>query len=246
MKCFVTASINEAVTGIEDIVAGRGSAMTFNGLIDSIGAVVMAQFPIAEADVAELARELIAGLTAHPTDFPSADPAGVAAAKTAYEAARGTQVEAAGACRLATDAKNDALANLIKAVKTQIRRSQTDAVDEPVKLELIGWGPRRDARPVEKPAGPGSLKITAQEQDTISLRWKKPSGIGGKVRSYIIERRVQPPGGGEFGDWMMVDTVLNKQAILLGQPRGIQLEFRVKAGNLGGLSPASNVVAAVL
>ncbi len=206
----------------------------------------MAQFPIAEAGVVELAREMVSGLTIHAADFPSADPAAIDAAKTAYEAAKVAQVQAIGTGQLATEAKERALWALEKTMKIQIGRSQTDTVDDPVKLELIGWGPRRDARPVEPPAQPGSLKITMQGQSTVSLRWKKPGGIGGKVRDYIIERRSQPSGGGEFGDWMMVNTTLHKQAILLGQPRGIQIEYRIKARNFGGLSPASNITTVVL
>ncbi len=206
----------------------------------------MSQFPIAEAEITELAAEMIAGLSAHPADFPSTDPAAVETAKTAYETARNAQVDAIGTSRIATEAKNDALAALEKTMKTQIRRSQTDVVDDPVKLELIGWGPRCAATPIEPPAQPGSLEATLQGPGIVTLQWKKPTGTGGQVRDYLIEIRSQPTGGGEFTAWTLEATTLQKQVKLTGQPRGIQIEYRIKARNFGGQSNASNAIAVVL
>lgn len=206
----------------------------------------MSQFPIAEADIVEPAKEMIAGLTAHPADFPSADPAAIAAARTAYEMAKTDQVDAIGASRVATEVKNEVLAGLEKVMKTQIRRSQTDAVDDPVKLELLGWGPRCAATAVLPPDQPGNLEVTLQGPGNVMLQWKKPTGTGGSVRDYLVERRVQPSGGGEFGNWTLVDTTLQKRTELFGQPRGIQIEYRIRARNLGGQSSASNDIAVVL
>ena len=179
-------------------------------------------------------------------DFPSAGPTAIAAAMTAYETAKTDQVNAIGTGRVATVAKNEILADLEKVMKTQIRKSQTDVVDDPMKLELIGWGPRRTAAPIKPPGQPSGLKVTLQGPGNVLLQWKKPTGAGGQVRDYLIERRVQPSGGGEFGNWILVDTTLQKQTELFGQPRGIQIEYRIRARNLGGQSSASNDIAVVL
>ena len=68
---------------------------------------------------------------------------------------------------------------------------------------------------------------------------------GGAVRTYVIERRDQAESG-EFGDWSQVSIALQSESIIMGQPRGSQLEYRVKAINTGGESPPSNTVAVVL
>ena len=66
------------------------------------------------------------------------------------------------------------------------------------------------------------------------------------MRTYIIERRQQPEGGGEFGKWQQAGIALESEATIMNQPRGVQLEYRVKAINTGGESTPSNTVAVVL
>ena len=68
----------------------------------------------------------------------------------------------------------------------------------------------------------------------------------GTVRTYIIERREQPAGGGEFGSWSQVSIVIESETSLTNQPRGPQLEYQVKAVNVGGESIPSNTVAVML
>jgi hypothetical protein len=56
----------------------------------------------------------------------------------------------------------------------------------------------------------------------------------------------QPAGGGEFGSWAQVGIAIESETSLINQPRGPQLEYRVKAVNVGGESIPSNTVAIVL
>ena len=80
----------------------------------------------------------------------------------------------------------------------------------------------------------------------VLLDFKAPArGSGGNVRTYVIERRQQPEGG-EFGNWRQAGIALETEASLMNQPRGVQLEYRVKAINTGGESVPSNSVAVVL
>jgi len=57
-----------------------------------------------------------------------------------------------------------------------------------------------------------------------------------------------PPvaGGGEFGSWAQVGIAIESETSLTNQPRGPQLEYRVKAVDVGGESIPSNTVAVVL
>jgi hypothetical protein len=70
--------------------------------------------------------------------------------------------------------------------------------------------------------------------------------IGGTVRTYVIERRQQPAGGGDFSAWQDIATSIVALIDLIDQPRGIQLEYRLRAINTGGQGLPSNSVVVVL
>jgi len=211
----------------------------------------MAQFPNAEADIVALASAMIAGYTAHPADFPSMDPltdlVALQAALDGYQTDRQSQIDARAQAKLATVTKGTKLDDLTELMKNDLKLSEVDVADDPEKLTQIGWGPRQDPQPVEAPGQPANLHPVAEGQGMLWLAWDSPAtDSGGPVRNYIIERREQPAGGGEFGVWDIVGTALNNEINLLEQPRGIQMEYRVKAANVGGESMPSNTAAVVL
>ncbi len=206
----------------------------------------MAHFPDSEMAIDSLAAEMIAGYTAHAVDFPSADAIGLTAAKAGYDTAKTSQTDAVGAGQVATEVKNTELTSLEEFMKTELKKSELDVASDPEKLTLIGWGPKQPATPIIAPAQPDNFNAALQGPGNVILDWKRPSAPGGETRDYIVERRDEPAGGGEFGQWTLVATTLEREIELLDQPRSIQMEYRVKARNLGGQSPASNVVAVVL
>ena len=207
----------------------------------------MAQFPKAEADVSALAMSMMAGYGAHALDFPSADPIGLTAAFGAFTGAKNTQTDALAAGQVATEAKNTALDALEEFMGTELKKSEVDVASDPEKLEYLGWGPKAAPSPADPPGQPRNLDPVIQGPGTIFLDWKAPArGSGGTVRTYVIERREQPAGGGEFGDWGQVGIALETETTLTSQPRGPQLEYRVKAINVGGQSIPSNTAAVVL
>jgi hypothetical protein len=61
-----------------------------------------------------------------------------------------------------------------------------------------------------------------------------------------VQRRQQINDTGRFGQWVVTATALKTEIKLTGQPRGIRLEYKVKAINTGGESNPSNAVAVVL
>ena len=130
-------------------------------------------------------------------------------------------------------------------MKNDLKVSEVDTVDDPAKLAEIGWGPRQQPQPIEAPGQPTNLHPTAEGPGDIWLEWDKPA-TGGIVRNYVIERRQQPQGGGNFGLWEVVGTSLNNQINMQEQPRGIQMEYRVKAVNITDESTPSNTSAVVL
>ena len=209
----------------------------------------MPTFPTKEAEVVALVEAMIAGYTAHPADFPSIDPltdlVALQAALTGYQADRQGQIDARAQAQLATVTKGTKLDDLEELMKNDLKLSEVDVADDPTKLAQIGWGPRQDPQPVEAPGQPTNLHPVAEGQGMLWLAWDS-SDTGGPLRNYIIERREQPVGGGEFGVWDIVGTALNNEINLLDQLRGVQMEYRVKAANVGGESFPSNTAAVVL
>ncbi len=207
----------------------------------------MPRFPKREADIVALCDAMIAGYNAHIVDFPSSQGMALAFARMFYITAKNDQTDALAAAQIATDEKDTALAALAEKMKAELKKSEVDVGDDSEKLEYIGWGPKALPSPSDPPGQPRNLDAAVQGAGTILLDWKAPArGSGGTVRTYVIERRDQPEGGGEYGDWVQAGIALESECMLMNQPRGPQLEYRVKAINTGGESVPSNTVAVVL
>ena len=123
---------------------------------------------------------------------------------------------------------------------SQLKQSEVDTAADPEKLELIGWGRKA-------PGQPRNLDPMIQGPGTLFLDWKpQAGGTGGPVRTYLIERREQPGGGGNFTEWHQVGIALEGELYMTDQRRGQQPEYRVMAVNNRGQSTPSNTVPFVL
>ena len=206
----------------------------------------MPVFPKRESEILALIDAMIAGYLAHAPDFPSVNLGSMFNVHTMYTLAKTAQIEAMAEARVVTEQKDAALAALVEKMKAELKKSEVDVGDDSEKLAYIGWGPKVPAGPTDAPGQPRNFEALAQGNGSVEFDWKGPArGSGGPVRTYVIERRDQPEGG-EFGDWSQAAIALQSEAILMSQPRGPQLEYRVKAINTGGESPPSNTVAVVL
>lgn len=207
----------------------------------------MPRFPSRESDVIMLANAMISGYTTSPAEFPSADVPSLQTALDNYGAAKADQLDKQALAQLATDKKDEKLEGLVDFMKTELKQSEVDVASDPAKLELIGWGPKAPAQPSDPPGQPRALDPVIQGPGTLFLDWKPPaSGTGGTVRTYLVERREEPAGGGSPTDWHQVGIALESELHLTGQPRGQQLEYRILAINAGGNSVPSNTAAVVL
>ena len=204
----------------------------------------MAQFPRRESDVLALANAVVDGYTAYPAEFPNSDVATLTTVREDYKSARLTQICLVAAAKLATDEKDVKLEALADLMRVQLEQSEVDVAANPDALRLIGWGPDAPGQPSRPPGQPRALAATDQGPGTLVLDWKPPTP--GPVRTYVVERREQPVGGGAFSAWQQVGVSLTPEAHLTNQPRNQQLEYRVRAVNLAGQSAPSNTVALVL
>ena len=207
----------------------------------------MPKFPKREADIFALAHRMLDGFVLHQADFPSFNFNLLSGKYRFYRSRKKAQTEALAAAQVATDEKDAKLTALVEVMKNELKKSEVDVGADSEKLAYIGWGPKAPPSPADPPGQPRNLDAAVQGAGSVLLDWKAPArGSGGKVRTYVIERRVQPEGGDEFGKWQQAGIALESESTLMSQPCGVQLEYQVKAVNTGGISSPSNTVAIVL
>ena len=208
----------------------------------------MSEFPRREADVMLLAQTMIVGITGHPTIFTDNNATVIQSAVTIANQKKYEEEEAHAASKLATTAWNTAYANLVNVMMAQRGKAEITCATHPQDLALIGDAPSPQPKSLPLPGQVRAFEATVQGPGNVTLDWKTPGHKtgGGDIRSYIVQRRDEPQGGGEFGPWNLVATVYVCEAVLTGQPRGIQMEYQVIATNIHGQGAPSNAVAVVL
>lgn len=204
----------------------------------------MARFPDRESEIKSLAQNMVTGLTASVANFPTPPipPLDLQALLTSFITLCDDQVAAQAAAEQITVTKSAALEELVSAMRADLRYAE-DAVNyDDAKLTVLGWGGR--AAPVasvlELPGQPRALEAPQQGEGWVFLDWKKPSD-GGAVAAYKIERRERPSG-----DWTLASVAIESEAMLVGQERAKDLEYRVIATNKTGQGVPGNTVAVVL
>ena len=207
----------------------------------------MPEFPRREDAVLVLALAMHNGFEENPTVFTSADPTGLQTMIDNYNGAREMQEQRLAQAKLATQDKETALDALRDFMKVQLKQSEVDVAANLEQLDLIGWGKKAPPQPTDPPGAPRSLETVVQGAGILVLDWKTPArGTGGTVRSYLVERREQPEGGGAFNEWHQAGTVFETEIELRDQPRKIQMEYRVIGMNTGGNGEPSATVPVVL
>lgn len=189
---------------------------------------------------------MIAGLRANPAVFP--DPpyppvyagTGIKWKVSQYNDQREDLLTAKAGAEQATATKDDALQNLIEAMKADIRYAENTVDFDDAKLNLIGWAGKKAKTPLAPPGQTRLLEAPKQGAGWLFLDWKAPAD-GGRVSAYKVQRRVS-----EGGDWKDIATAILSEITLVDQPEKTQLEYRVIAVNKAGEGPESNTVNVVL
>jgi len=201
----------------------------------------MARFPRPEPEVIALAEAIIAGLSANTGVYP-APPVSIDELTNRlqnYRNAKNEAIAAHAATAKATSSKDEALAELIDSLKSDLRYAENEVNYNDEKLKLLGWSGRAK-RYSEAPGQVRNLEASRQEANWVFLNWKRPSD-GGRVTAYKVQRRLR-----DQGDWMDVTTALGGQITLRNQPQGEALEYRIVAINISGEGTPSNTVQVVL
>ncbi len=206
----------------------------------------MPRFPKKEAEIIALAERMIAGLRDYPAVFPNPPhPAfqpgnGIRWKVNQYNSKREDLLAVRAAAEQATTDKDQALENLIEAMKADLRYAENTVNYNDDKLKLIGWAGKAAATPLAVPGQTRLLEAPRQGDGWLMLDWKQPAD-GGKPNAYKVQRRVR-----DSGDWKDIATAILTEATLVEQPEKTELEYRVIAINKAGEGQPSNTVMAVL
>ncbi len=201
----------------------------------------MPRFPKSQAQIAALAEKLWNGLWTNQPIFP-APPVPwytVLTKKAQFVNARDNALSARAAAEQSIIDKDQALQNLIEAMKADLRYAENTVDFDDAKLKLIGWSAKKSPTALTPPGQTLALTAVTQEESSLTLSWKAPID-GGKVSAYRVVRRI------EEGADEDVATAVVTEATLVAQPERIELEYRVIAINKAGEGPPSNTVEVVL
>jgi len=202
----------------------------------------MARFPISEPEIIALAEALEAGLAANTATYPAppVTPVVLGALIGGYTGVKNAAIAAQAAAELATADKDDVLADLVDAMKDDIRYAENTVDYDDEKLKLIGWAGRKAATALAVPGQARLLEAPRQGEGWVFLDWKKPTD-GGRPAAYKVMRRERPAG-----PWEDVATAVITEATLVEQPRTKELEYRIIAINRAGDGSPSNTAMVVL
>jgi len=202
----------------------------------------MPRFPKKEAEIAALAEQLYRGLLDNNPTFPQppVHPMLVRMKKLTYQSRHNNFMAARAAAESAIADKDDALEELIDALKSDIRYAENTVNFDDDKLKLIGWSGNQTPTALAPPGEVRQLEAPKQGEGWVFLDWKQ-SAEGGRVSAYKIQRRQRPEGA-----WQDVATAIETESTLVDQPLKTELEFRVIAINKAGIGQPSNTVMVVL
>ncbi len=202
----------------------------------------MRRFPTREAEIAALARQIIAGFKNNADDFPS-PPLSIPTLELYlddYRKAHAAVVSARTAAALASEAKDETLSSLIYGMKASLRYAEHAVRQDGVKLKAIGWRKRKEAAPASPPGSARSLMVKREGPGWICLDWRRPED-GGKVATYQVRSRHKGKS-----EWQTVELQFDTMTVLAEQERGVELQYRVVTLNKSGEGLESNIVTAVL
>lgn len=202
----------------------------------------MPRFPTTEADIVALAGLIKNGLKNNPTIFPNPPVRQILMGikRNQFVTARDNALSAHAVAEQATTDKDQALQNLIDAMKADLRYAENTVDFDDDKLKLIGWAGKKAPTALPPPGQSRLLEAPKQGAGWVFLDWKQPAD-GGKPAAYKVQRRNRPDGA-----WADVATAILSEITLVDQPEKAEIEYRVIAINKAGEGSPSNTVMVVL
>lgn len=212
----------------------------------------MPTFPKTKNEIMILAAKIADGIMNHPADYPNppfddvrlhtllGEVIGLISDRQAKEAA----------AKDALEAENEKIFDEIAVeARHQLRLAEDKYEDDAGKLGEIGWAPK-GAPKYYAPGQVRTLHAASAGPGAAALDWKAPeaSASVGDVRYYRIERQLTDIASRVvtelWGTWNEVTT--ETHTVLHGQPRAVEISYRVKAVNPNGEGQPSDTETVVL
>lgn len=127
-------------------------------------------------EVAALAEAMVSGLADNAAVYPAPPvlPADLTTLISAYAVVKNDSIAAQAAAEQATVDKDDALEELVDAMKSDVRYAENTVDFDDDKLKLIGWAGRRAATALTQPGQTRLLEAPKQGDGWVFLDWKAP------------------------------------------------------------------------
>lgn len=202
----------------------------------------MPTFPTTKNDILILAAKVASGISEHQADYPNPpfDPTPMMqAVSLAVQLVGQRQAKEAEAKALLEqeNAKIDEAAALLRSL---LNEAENRYPNDSAKLQEIDWDVRSDPKYLV-PGEIRNLEAAHQGAGTVELDWKAPARTAttGRPTVYKITRETRAIDGHqpieEFGTWQSVS--FEAKALLVSQPRGVEIRYRVTASNTNGDGP---------
>ena len=200
------------------------------------------KFPTKESDTFMLAEQIEEGMNKYPKIFSSEPPISIGDFHgniVGYASSRNTVVDDQAVLKEAIKQKDTDFQKMIASMRILISFIMLQSKTQKFSPLLFGLNEPKKKGTGDAPGQCLSLEILLFGLDWIKLIWKRPFR-GASFSHFLIYRKTPN------GLWELVGKSKDKQINLVGQPRGIPLEFKVTAANSVGEGLASNVVTITL
>jgi len=211
----------------------------------------MATFPNTKNDILILAAKVAAGITANPVDYqdPPFDALFLShLVGEAIDLVAQRQTKQAELDEIVV-LENEKIAEVAAKLRTYLDQAEALYKDDPPKLHEIDWDVPSDPKH-DKPGRVRDLEAVDQGAATVELDWKSPlrTANTGRPAAYKITRETRSiethEAIEEFGTWESM--AFKTMAILMNQPRGVEIRYRVIASNINGDGPPEDAERVVL
>ena len=211
----------------------------------------MPEFPRSMNEILILAAKIIEGIHKNPVDYPDPpfDTVALSAALSQAIAAIGNEQELAAELKGAGDVRRGFVNEVRDGAKSLLELAENRYKDDAKMLQEIGWDERADPKSL-KPGQPRKVHAVHQGAGSVELDWLAPekSATTGDVGAYRILRETRNETTHdpieEYGQWE--SAAFKTSALLMNQPRGVEIRYRVIASNVNGDGPPEDAERVVL